>query len=51
VDLPTNPVIDPVGRSNHGGQSASWLSHCRQARSPFKLRAASDEPITDYRSN
>src|SRR5262245_40702801 len=23
VDMPTNPVIDPVGRSNHGGELAS----------------------------
>src|SRR5690242_1540385 len=38
--MPTNPVVDPVGRRNRGGES--WLSRCRHegaSRSGSPLQA------------
>src|SRR5215831_9267326 len=46
VDMPTDPVVDPVGCLSHRHAGASL-----RVEGPFELRAAPDKPITDYHSN
>src|SRR5919201_4630313 len=46
--VPTNPVVDPVGRLNRGGES--WLSRCRhegasRPGSPLQANMASSPPV------